>query len=492
MPIFKDLTKKSLIVGIIILLQIIPFNAAFAEEEIQETKTENPVTNTTQVMSEEEEKNELFMLQLRQQIQNSKNEYYQVKNNINEAKNRLIETTTAITSLKGQLANMNRLITNAQMKIRNVEKQVAQKEIQSGLLREEIRIKKIELENQKLLLKDYLKHIYIQENAFYSKRNHEISIPKLLLSQASIGETFQEIQYFIILEQTGQNIFFKIDDLKDQFEVQSNNLKTTQLKLTKLNEQLNEDKTYLKIQKNAKDKLLSRTQGEEDIYRELIAHSKQEQLALLGEINSLVEGLQFIEDKILEQGDDFNPDDYQDLIKPNIRAIYDFELNGEFIAGETLGWPVNPSRGISAYFRDPSYQAAFGIRHNAIDLPVPQGTPVKAPAGGVVYKVKDNGDNSYSYIILAHKGGIQTVFGHMYSIMVDERDIVFPGEIIGLSGGIPGTKGAGYLTTGAHLHFEVIKGGKHIDPLLLLPLDQLPEAYIPKLKEEEPEEETTE
>ncbi len=67
----------------------------------------------------------------------------------------------------------------------------------------------------------------------------------------------------------------------------------------------------------------------------------------------------------------------------------------------------------------------------------------------------------------------------MSETLVHERDIILPGEVIGLSGGIPGSTGAGYLTTGAHLHFEVIQSGKHIDPLLILPLDKLGENNIP-------------
>lgn len=184
--------------------------------------------------------------------------------------------------------------------------------------------------------------------------------------------------------------------------------------------------------------------------------------------------------KIQEEGENFNPDEYQNLISPNVRAVYDFEMLGEFASGEKLNWPVDPTRGISAYFQDASYLQAFGIPHRAIDIPVPQGSPVRAPAAGVVYKVKDNGDTSYAYVMIAHKGGLVTVFGHMYEVMVDERDIVLPGEVIGLSGGIPGTKGAGYLTTGAHLHFETIKNGKHVNPLYLLDLDKIAEEYIPE------------
>jgi murein DD-endopeptidase MepM/ murein hydrolase activator NlpD len=443
-------------------------------------------------MSAKEHKQEIFLIQLRKQLQNARNDYFNVGRNINTAKERLVEVTDTINSLKDQLENFKYLISNTQTKIRNVEKQIAQKENQIDVVREEIAIKKIELENQKILLKDYLKLLYLQENDFYDgTETQNISVSKLLLADASVGETFQEIQYFTILEQTGQNIFNRVERVKQEYKDQRQKLLEIRQKLARLNSQLIEEKKHLKIQRNAKQKLMERTKGEEEIYRELIAQSKREQLELVAEINALKENLIFIEKKIQEDGEDFDPDNYANLIHPNVRAIYDFEMSEEFLTGEKLNWPINPSRGISAYFRDPSYYATFGIPHNAIDIPTPQGTPVRAPASGVVYKVKDNDDESYSYLILAHKGGLLTVYGHMFEILVDERDIILPGEIVGLSGGIPGSKGAGYLTTGAHLHFEVIQGGKYINPLYILPLDKLPEESVPSQFKEE-EEETVE
>ena len=446
---------------------------------------EKRVTVKVPKMSEQQKKNDVFIIQLRKHLQNSRNEYFQMSENIKAAKEKLMQVTEAITSLKQQLKNLSNLILNTQDKIRNVEKQIAEKENKIEVLREDIAIKNIELENQKILLKEYLKLLYVQENNFYDSSGEDnISVTKLLLADASLGDTFREIQYYTILEQTGENIFNNIEEIKKAQELNKNQLNLTNVKLSRLNIQLEDEKRNLQIQRNAKEKLLAQTKGEEDIYLELISASKQEQLDLIAEINQLKESLGFIEQKIRQDGVNFNPDNYASLINPNVRAVYDFEMNGAFTDEDTLAWPIKPSGGISAYFQDGSYLATFGIPHNAIDLPIAQGSMVHAPRAGVVYKVKDNGDNSYSYIILAHKGGLLTVYGHMSEVLVKERDVILPGEVIGLSGGIPGTKGSGWLTTGAHLHFEVIKGGKHIDPLLVLPLEELNSDFIPSYLKE--------
>ena len=142
-------------------------------------------------------------------------------------------------------------------------------------------------------------------------------------------------------------------------------------------------------------------------------------------------------------------------------------------------WPVSPSRGISAYFHDEAYRAVMGMVHQAIDIRALQGTPIHAPADGVVYKTRDNGFG-YSYIILAHGGGFMTLYGHVAEIRVIEGEKIKQGQVIGLSGATPGSKGAGLMTTGPHLHFEVLKGGKHVDPLDYLPLSYLPLNTLPE------------
>ncbi len=134
----------------------------------------------------------------------------------------------------------------------------------------------------------------------------------------------------------------------------------------------------------------------------------------------------------------------------------------------TFDWPVEPELGISAHYDEPSYRARFGFAHKAIDIPVEQGSVVRSVADGVVEKVTDQG-LGFNSIVVRHGGGYASMYGHVSKFLVKEGDEVSAGDPIALSGGIPGTPGAGKMTTGAHLHLEMFKDGEHVDPLPLLP-----------------------
>ncbi len=132
-----------------------------------------------------------------------------------------------------------------------------------------------------------------------------------------------------------------------------------------------------------------------------------------------------------------------------------------------LQWPVEPKYGISAHFEDDGYEERFGMPHHAVDIPVEQGTVIRAPADGTVSKVSMNG-LGYSYVAIDHAGGTQTIYGHVTASLVQEGDRVRTGTPIALSGGRPGSEGAGMFTTGPHLHFAIRQDGVLADPMKYL------------------------
>jgi murein DD-endopeptidase MepM/ murein hydrolase activator NlpD len=144
-----------------------------------------------------------------------------------------------------------------------------------------------------------------------------------------------------------------------------------------------------------------------------------------------------------------------------------------------LAWPIDPGRGITAYFHDPTYPFRKIFEHPAIDIRAAHGTAVTAAGDGVVAIARrldwvrnSKGDilwSAYNFVTIVHGGNLATVYGHLSQVAVNEGDTVRRGQVIGRSGATPGTAGAGRLTTGPHLHFEVRVNGIPDDPLKYLP-----------------------
>jgi murein DD-endopeptidase MepM/ murein hydrolase activator NlpD len=98
--------------------------------------------------------------------------------------------------------------------------------------------------------------------------------------------------------------------------------------------------------------------------------------------------------------------------------------------------------------------------HPGIDLAVPVGSDVRATGGGVVREAGQ--DTAYgSYILIQHPQGYQSMYGHLSRLLVARNDEVRAGQVIALSGNTG-------RSTAPHLHFEIRRGGRSIDPLTLV------------------------
>ncbi len=94
--------------------------------------------------------------------------------------------------------------------------------------------------------------------------------------------------------------------------------------------------------------------------------------------------------------------------------------------------------------------------HNGVDFGAPIGTPVYASLGGVVTLTRggDAWNGGYgNYIVVKHSNGVQTLYAHLSSILVNKGENVGKGETIAKSGNTG-------QSTGPHLHFEV-RGSKN-------------------------------
>jgi murein DD-endopeptidase MepM/ murein hydrolase activator NlpD len=104
--------------------------------------------------------------------------------------------------------------------------------------------------------------------------------------------------------------------------------------------------------------------------------------------------------------------------------------------------------------------------HEGIDISAPMGTPIEAPAGGVVRSA--GWEAGYGNVVeIDHGFGIATKFAHASRILVHQGQKVQRGDRIALVGNSG-------LATGPHLHYEVHVNGRPVDPLRYV----LPESVV--------------
>jgi murein DD-endopeptidase MepM/ murein hydrolase activator NlpD len=99
--------------------------------------------------------------------------------------------------------------------------------------------------------------------------------------------------------------------------------------------------------------------------------------------------------------------------------------------------------------------------HAGIDISAPYGSPVVATsAGKVIYAGWIRGYGNV--VIIYHGYGFTTLYAHMSSLAVRNKDYVIKGQVIGYVG-------RSGRATGSHLHYEVLKYGVRQNPILFLP-----------------------
>lgn len=112
--------------------------------------------------------------------------------------------------------------------------------------------------------------------------------------------------------------------------------------------------------------------------------------------------------------------------------------------------------------------------HTGIDISAAKGTPVHATADGVVSR-QEPGSGYGIVIVLNHGYSYQTVYAHLSKKLVKPGEKVVRGQVIGYVGNTG-------LSLGAHLHYEVIKNGQHVNPVHYFFNDITPEEYDAILK----------
>ena len=146
---------------------------------------------------------------------------------------------------------------------------------------------------------------------------------------------------------------------------------------------------------------------------------------------------------------------YENIVKEAIPKIVERGTK----TPPTYIYPVS-GRVSSSFGRRKAPKKGASTYHKGMDFAVPTGTAIRATSGGVVTKA--GWGSGYGYVVyIKHPDGKESRYGHCSKVLVKAGQSVKQGEKIALSGNTG-------ISTGPHLHFEILVGGSQVNPLKYL------------------------
>ncbi|MCI6409916.1 MAG: M23 family metallopeptidase [Lachnospiraceae bacterium] len=146
---------------------------------------------------------------------------------------------------------------------------------------------------------------------------------------------------------------------------------------------------------------------------------------------------------------------YENIVKEAIPKIVERGTK----TPPTYIYPVS-GRVSSSFGRRKAPKKGASTYHKGMDFAVPTGTAIRATSGGVVTKA--GWGSGYGYVVyIRHPDGKESRYGHCSKVLVKAGQSVKQGEKIALSGNTG-------ISTGPHLHFEILVGGTQVNPLKYL------------------------
>lgn len=371
--------------------------------------------------------------QINQDINDKRNQIQELKKQVELYQKNIATKQAEISNLSNQMSLLNENIAKINLEIKTAELEIETLNLKLENTELKIQSKEKEIATQKENVAEILRSLHRQQQ--------QNSVLEILFLNNNFSEFVAELDRLDLVQ---QNVVKEVDGLqtvKMALLSDVDDLEKSKTEVDALKNLLDNKKDDLSEQKSAKSSLMKLTQGQEAKFQTMLSEAKKEQAQIDSDIVYL--------EKIARE-----------------------KLNRQLQqqAGDSKGliWPLASHR-ITAYFHDPDYPYRYIFEHPAIDIATAQGTAIKAVDSGYVAKTKDGGKTGYSYIMIVHADGLSSVYGHVNQISISEDQFVSKGQIIGYSGGMPGTRGAGPFSTGPHLHLEIRLNGVPVDPLNYLP-----------------------
>lgn len=377
--------------------------------------------------------------ELNRKIAEKRKKVQQLEESISQVKKDINKKRLEATSLKNQIAILDNRTTQIELDVEATKEKLDTLNLEIEALELKIEEKEKTIQKQQEMISELIRTLHYEGDKGYLE---------VLAAYDNFSEFYNKVQYLQVIEEDMGRSAKSLRLAKVDLEEKKGQTEERKTSYEDLKKELDQKKKDYEEQIFAKEDLLTQTWSSERTFQTLLNNLRKQYQEIETEISNV-----------------------EKEVRARLEAQDRLENTQDSGYGGLFSWPTQ-SRYITARFHDPDYPYRHVFEHNAIDIRAAQGTPIKAASSGYVGRArKCSSSRCYAYVMLIHSNGLSTVYGHLSKITVSEDAFVTRGDIIGYSGGTPGTIGAGPFVTGPHLHFEVRKNGIPVNPLNYLVKD---------------------
>ncbi len=344
-------------------------------------------------------------------INKLKNDQKNLKNQMNDTKKQIKDISVKTKTISDEISDLDKKMEESTIEIEKAQEQIKKLQADIEVTAKELEESEIKLTEKRDLFNKRIRVMYMNGSTGYLELLLSSKDVKDFLSRKdmvqSIAEHDKELLKFM-KEQRDE-----IDNKKIKLEAQRASVEAS------------------------KSKLESRRKDLEQVSRQ--------KSDLMGRLKQDLNSLEKEYDKLNSQAKDIES------------QIVKMQVNTGPYSGGKMQWPVPSSMRITSKFGYRNHPILKKNKlHTGIDIGASSGQSVVAAADGTV--VHSGWQGSYGKaVIIDHGGGIMTLYAHNSSLLVSKGQKVSRGSTIAKIGSTG-------FSTGPHLHFEVRKNGKYVDP----------------------------
>ncbi len=335
------------------------------------------------------------------------------------AESGLSNVQSEIKDAKAKRAALDKEISALEQEIHAIQVEIDENEKRLGAVEEELKKAEEDAQSYKQIFQERVRIMY---------ERGSLSVLTVLFSADSFSDLLKRAELISQIAAYDDAVMERMEKAQAEIQAKKQVLEEANT-ITKLNRDIQQNKkAELDAKKASLDSAMSALSADENAYRAALDEADAAEEALRAEIQALTNP---------SLGGTTTPPKY---------------------SGGKFCWPT-PS---TTYITSP-----FGTRyhpiqkrnktHTGIDIGAGHGASILAAEAGTVLRADWNSGYG-NYVVIDHGGGVQTLYGHCSALLVKSGQTVSRGQQIALVGSTG-------VSTGPHLHFEVLINGSYTDPM---------------------------